>query len=50
LNDVAPITNESPVNAKTVKSRIEIVLTALAWVFAILLADMRGNSRLRLDY
>jgi hypothetical protein len=47
LNDVAPITKESPVKAKTESSKIEMVLTALAWVFAILLADMRANSRLR---
>jgi hypothetical protein len=50
LNEVAPITKESPVKAKTESSRIEIVLTARAWVFATLLADMRANSRLRGDY
>jgi hypothetical protein len=27
-----------------------MVLTARAWVFATLLADMRANSRLRGDY
>jgi hypothetical protein len=47
LKEVAPSTKERPLIAKIVSSKIEIVLTALAWVFAILLADMRANSRLR---